>query len=154
LAQKGASLKLGEIYRFFVQEGIKADPRDRSCIKTRLSAVKKEYNKLKNQEKKFFDKERLSNPYSDTRILYGKEVHDVKRLLIGIDITPGELLLADQLRQKGRNIDLVLSHHPSGVALAGLDDVMNLQTDLLCKLGIEKKIASDFMTRRIQEVSR
>jgi putative NIF3 family GTP cyclohydrolase 1 type 2 len=63
-------------------------------------------------------------------------------------------LLADQLAQRGEGFDLVLSHHPKGVALAGLHDVMSVQTDLLVNLGIKENVARDLMGQRVAEVAR
>ncbi|MCK5082715.1 MAG: NGG1p interacting factor NIF3, partial [Candidatus Omnitrophica bacterium] len=91
---------------------------------------------------------------ADSRILHGNPEKQIRRILVGIDIDVGELLLADQLAQKGEGFDLVLSHHPKGVALAGLYDVMSLQTDLLVNLGIKENIARGLMGKRIAEVAR
>ena len=44
--------------------------------------------------------------------------------------------------------------HPEGIALAGLDEVMHLQTEQLHHLGLEYKIAKDLMEKRIEEVAR
>ena len=147
-------MKLKEIYAFFVKEGIKADLRTNKQIQGRLQEKKKEYRKLPQGLKKYFDKEELNNPYSDTRILFGDPELDVKSVLIGIDIGVEEILLADQLSKSGNKIDLVISHHPEGKAYAGLYDVMYLQADLLCNIGIDKYIAESFMKKRIGEVER
>ena len=64
--------------------------------------------------------------YADTAILFGKSNVEVKRILVGIDIEIGELLLADKLRQT-QGLDLVISHHPAGQALARFYEVMRLQ---------------------------
>jgi len=79
---------------------------------------------------------------------------EVRRILVGIDIGVGELLLADQCAQKGEGFDLVLAHHPEGHALAALHDVMSLQTDLLVNLGMKDKVAKGLMDKRIGEVAR
>lgn len=147
-------MKLKDIYAFCVKEGTKADLRTVKQIQGRLQDKKKEYKKLSQGFKKYFDKESFSNPYSDTRILFGDPELDVKSVLIGIDIGVEEILLADQLSKSGNKIDLVISHHPEGRAYAGLYDVMNLQADLLCNVGIDKDIAEDFMKKRIGEVER
>ncbi len=147
-------MKLEEIYALFVKEGIKTDLRTSSQIKTFLTLKQKEFRQLKASSRKFFDKESLVNPFSDTRILYGHPEKSIKRILVGIDIEIGEMLLADRLCQRGTHVDLVLAHHPEGVALAGLDDVMHLQTDVLKNLGFEEKVAKDLMKGRIDEVGR
>lgn len=145
---------LGEIYDLFVREGARTDIRNSRTIQQKLSGAKKEYRQSPASLKKFFDKENFNNPYSDTRILCGDRDVPVKRILVGIDIEVGELLLADRLSEQGEKIDLVMAHHPEGVALAGLDDVMGLQVDILKQLGIEASIAQDLLNQRAKEVAR
>jgi len=147
-------LKLKDIYAFFIKEGIKSDLRTNKQIEARLQEKKKEYRKLPQGLKKYFDKESFKNPYSDTRILFGDPDVDVNSVMIGIDIGVEEVLLADQLSKNGNKIDLVISHHPEGHAYAGLYDVMHLQADILCNIGIDKDIAESFMEKRIGEVER
>jgi len=147
-------LRLGEVYDFLIREGTRAELRSKSQISRKLQSKQKEIKKLKASERKLFDKVSLKNPYSDTRILYGNPDCSVKSILVGIDISVGELLLVDRLRQRGQEIDLVISHHPLGVALAGLYDVIDLQTDLLNNLGIDYDVAKSFLDKRIGEVER
>jgi len=147
-------LTLKEVYEIFIREGIKADLRKPKQIQGYLRDKKKEYHKLNSTSRKFFDKECLKNPYADMRILHGDPQQEVRRILIGIDIGVGELLMAEQLAQRGKGFDLVLAHHPRGIALAGLHDVMSLQTDLLVNLGIKESIANDLMRKRVNEVAR
>ncbi len=143
-------MKIKEIYELAIKEGKKADFRSGKMIDERLSEINKSYKKLSKDKRDLFDKERLKNPYSDTRILYGNPETEVKKILIGIDIDGEELLLAKQLD----DIDLVISHHPRGIALAGLDDVMDLQIDMLHYYGVPINIAEKLLKKRIREVSR
>jgi len=147
-------MKLGKIYEFVVKEGIKKDPRGLSAVNKVLKDEKANYRKLKGSEKSYFDKEKLYNPYSDTRMLYGNPDTEVKRALVGIDIDTPEILMADRLNQTGEGIDLLISHHPKGKALAGLYEVMNMQKDLLVKAGLAPQIAKDLMDKRITEIER
>ncbi len=147
-------MRLGDIYDAFIREGIKADLRSPQQIRRKLNETRQHYRKLAGIEKKLFDKESLKNPYSDTRVLFGNLNEKVKSVLIGIDIETAEILLADRLRSLGRRVDLIIAHHPEGIALAGLDDVMDLQALHLEKLGIPLKIGQNFMAKRIKEVSR
>lgn len=147
-------MKLAEIIDFFVKEGIKEDLRTKKQLNDFFKNQKGAFQKSTGFEKKFFDKNRFTNPFADTRLLTGDPNRQVRRILVGIDIEVGELLLADRLNGKGAAIDLVLAHHPEGVALAGLDEVMSLQADVLTNLGIEKAVAKDLMARRIAEVNR
>lgn len=147
-------LTLGEIYKLAVQYGIEADPRGKETIKRELARVKKEYQDLKKEEKQEFDVEKLTSPYADTRILYGDKGHKVKRVLIGIDMEVGEVLAADRLEEKGKKIDLIISHHPEGYALAGFYNVMQMQADVLNKFGVPINVAEGILKDRISEVER
>ena len=147
-------MKLIDIYRSAVNFGMKMDPRGNVKVKKELQRAKKEYDKLNDKDKELYDKERLEHPYSDTRILYGKEDADIKTVLVGIDIEVGEVLLADRLREKGQKIDLLLSHHPEGMALAGFFNVMYMQIDILNSIGVPINIAESLMSERIKEVER
>ena len=146
-------MKIKEIYDLFVQKGIEADPRGTEVSKM-LERIKKEEQELKEDAKKYFDQDKLFNPYSDTRILFGDLNGEVKTVLAGVDIEIGEMLLADRLREKGSKIDLVIAHHPEGKALAGLYEVMELQEDILHSLGVPINIAQGILTSRISEVQR
>lgn len=148
------NLSLKQIYAFFVQEGMKSELRSKKQVDHFLAAKRKVYKKLKVTEKKFFDKEALTNPYADTRILHGDESQKIINIMVGIDIGVSEILLAQELVRQGTSIDLVLSHHPSGLGLAGLYDVMLLQADVLENLGIEDSIAQRLMKTRVDEVAR
>jgi putative NIF3 family GTP cyclohydrolase 1 type 2 len=143
-------MKIKEVYNLAIEIGKKADFRGAEEIERHLKRQKKIYEKLSEKEKELFDKERLENPYSDTRILAGNPEKEIKKVLVGIDIGGEELLLADKIG----NIDLVITHHPRGIALAGLDDVMELQIDLLAQYGVPVNIAERLLQKRIDEVGR
>ena len=142
-------MTIQQIYTLAIKKGMEADLRGEKQVKKMLARIKKQYGKMNQQEKQEFDKERLTNPFSDTRILVDTK-KPIKRILTGIDMEVGELLLADRLG----NIDLVLAHHPEGLALAGLDDVMHLQAEVLNLYGVPINIAESLIKLRIQEVSR
>lgn len=118
-------MKLGRLYNQLVKFGIDRDPRKK---------VPKE-------------------PFSDTAILFGSPATQVKKVLVGIDIEVGDLLLADRIRQR-RGLDLVMSHHPEGHAYAALYKVMQLQVDMLARLGVSSKVAQELMDERKREVER
>jgi len=142
-------MKLKEIYKLFIDLGIKNDPRGEKEVKEILNDRKKEYEKLSNEEKEYFDKETLVNPYGDTRILYGTGEEEIKSIIAGIDIDTGEVILAKQL-----GFDLLLAHHPRGMALLNLPDVMKLQEDALIHHGIPINISQKMMSKRISEIDR
>lgn len=91
--------------------------------------------------------------YADTAVLYGKPDTQVKKILVGIDIEVGELLLADRIRAR-EGLDLVVSHHPEGSAYASFYEVMRLQVDLLIRAGISRKVAEELLEERMSEVER
>ncbi len=141
-------MKIKDIYQLAIKEGIKSDFRGEKMIQENQKKEKGKYEKM--EEKESYDKERLENPFSDTRILYGDKEKEVKKILVGIDIDGEEMLLAKEIG----DIDLVMSHHPRGIALAGLDDVMKLQIDVMHMYGVPINIAEKLIKKRIQEVSR
>lgn len=145
-------MKLARLYKLVVKYGIEQDPRG-AGIREYFRAKKKEYRKLKGIERQAFDKESLKSPFADTRILYGKPALEVNKILVGVDIEAAEILLADKLRER-QGLDLVISHHPEGIAYAALAEVMGVQSFILEKLGLRKEIADDFLKERMQEVAR
>ncbi len=147
-------MTLGELYEKAVSTGIGNDPRGIDIVNNELSSVKKNFDELKDKDKEFFDKETFKNPYADSRILYGNGDEEIKTILAGIDIEVGEIVLADQLRSRGRTISMLLSHHPEGRAYAHLYDVMRMQSDVLHRFGVPINIAEDLMEGRIKEVER
>lgn len=93
------------------------------------------------------------NPFPDTALLYGDPNTQIRKIMVGVDIEVGELVLADRLREK-EGLDLVISHHPEGIGLAGLPLVMRLQVDILVKMGLKESVASGLLTERMREVER
>ncbi|MBI4743485.1 MAG: NGG1p interacting factor NIF3 [Actinobacteria bacterium] len=147
-------MKLKEIYELAVKLGIEADPRGKDEVNKFLNRNKKKFEKLDSEEKEFFDQESLRNPYADTRILYGDESTEVKQALVGVDVGVGEVLLADRLKEKGEKIDLVISHHPEGAALAALSEVMGMQADIWFKQGVPINVGDSLINERAQEIFR
>ncbi len=147
-------MKIKDIYEKAIKRGIELDPRGAEEVRRELDREKQEYDSLKDKDKKYFDTERLTNPYSDSRILCGDPEKDVKRVLVGIDMEIGEVLLADRLRERGTPIDLILAHHPEGRAMANLYGVMDMQSGILLKYGVPINVAEDIMEERIREVER
>jgi putative NIF3 family GTP cyclohydrolase 1 type 2 len=145
---------LEKIYETVVAKGIDADPRGKKDVLKVLNRKKKAYEEMKKDEKEFFDLQNLTNPYADTRILYGAGNEDIKTALVGIDMEMAEVLLADRLSSKGQRIDLVISHHPEGRAYANFYEVMNMQADILKKFGVPINIAESLLEGRIKEVER
>jgi len=147
-------MTLKELYKKAVSTGVENDPRGKDAVLKELDARKKDFEKLKEDEKEFFDSETLENPYSDSRILNGTGEEKIKSALVGIDIEVGELLLAENLKAKGKSVDLLISHHPEGGAYANLYSVMQMQSDILHRFGVPINVAEDLMDGRIKEVER
>ncbi|MFA6424085.1 MAG: NGG1p interacting factor NIF3 [Candidatus Magasanikbacteria bacterium] len=147
-------LTVRQVFETGVKLGMAADPRGPKILKKYLDRIKRDYEELKVEDKKYFDKSLLENPYSDSLIHNIDEKTQVKRVLAGIDIGSGEVLLASQLNERGKTIDLVIGHHPIGKALAGLHDVMDMTVDIYESLGMPIHIAEKVMEERIKEVGR
>jgi putative NIF3 family GTP cyclohydrolase 1 type 2 len=138
-----------------VETGINNDLRGKNEVKKVLKDEKEKYNKLEKGDLEFYDRDRLFNPYPDTRILSGDKNLEIRKVIVGIDMQVGEILLTHLLnKEKKGHIDLVISHHPEGYALAQLYEVMRLQADLLAHYGISISVAEQLMEKRISEVER
>ncbi|MFH1661807.1 MAG: NGG1p interacting factor NIF3, partial [Candidatus Falkowbacteria bacterium] len=87
-----------EIYNLAVDIGMKYDLRGKEKVKKYLERAKNRYEKLGKESKKEFDSEKLTNPYSDTRILVDFNKKEINKILVGIDIGGSELLIADKMR--------------------------------------------------------
>ncbi len=143
-------MNIQDIYKVALEKGREADFRSAEDIEKALERKRKKFEKLSEKEKKGFDAESLTNPYSDTRVLHVAKDKEIKKVLVGIDIEVGEILLAKELG----DIDLVVSHHPLGRALADLHEVMELQIDVLNQYGVPVNIGEGLMKERIGEVAR
>lgn len=149
-------MNIQEIYKLAIEMGIRNDFREKKQIEHLLKRQKEKYAKLSKDEKKFFDLEKLSNPFSDTRIHFSGGTKKILRVMAGIDIDSAELMTARYLANHNPKspIDAVIAHHPVGLAFADLADVMNLQADVLAQNGVPINIAESLLKVRINEVSR
>ncbi len=143
-------MKTQDIFNLAIKMGIYADFRGKAGVGKFLARKKKAYEKLTEQAKDIFDEEALENPYLDSRILNVSDDKEINKVLVGIDISPAEILMAKELG----GIDLVISHHPIGKGLANLADVMSLQSDVLNLYGVPINVAEGFLKERISEVAR
>ena len=148
-------MKLEQLYRKAVKIGIENDLRGKEEIKKILKEEKEKFDSLKKDELEYYDKDRLLNPFSDSRVLNGELNTEVKKVIVGIDMETGEMLLTYLLNKDlGQKIDLIIAHHPEGYALAQLYDVMKLQADLMASYGINISVAEQLMEKRISEIER
>jgi hypothetical protein len=143
-------MRIKEIFNLAIKKGIEADLRGEEMVRKILERKREKYERLSEKEKEDFDLEALENPYLDSRILNIARDKEIKRVLVGIDIEPAEILLAKEIGQ----IDLIISHHPLGKGLANLHEVMEMQCDILNLYGVPINVAEDLMRERIDEVAR
>jgi len=143
-------MTIKEIYQLAIKKAIAVDFRGEEAIRRILQRKREKYEKLSETEKQEFDLDALDNPYLDSRILHIAADRPIKKVLVGIDIEPAEILLAKEIGQ----IDLIISHHPLGKGLANLHEVMELQCDVLNYYGVPINIAEGLMRERISEVAR
>lgn len=147
-------MNLGQFYKNCIQAGIQADPRGKAGIARYLKAEKKRYDALEPFEKENYDHERLTNPYTDVRILNGDEKEPVNGIMIGIDAYQPELILADTLRRRGEKVNIVLTHHPAGFGIKRLPEVLDVATEQWIALGVPPHIAQSLNEERCEEVVR
>ena len=147
-------MKLRDMYQAAYRAGVAADPRGPEGVARVLKRAKKEFDDLPESKRWEFDREALVNPYADTRILVGDPDKEIAKILVGIDLEVGEVLLADALRSRGNMIDLLFAHHPEGRALARLEEVMGLQADVWNKFGVSLAYGDAVMSDRMAEIMR
>jgi len=143
-------MTIKEIFNLAVRMGIDADLRGREAVEKFLREKIERYEKLPLAEKDEFDQEALENPYLDSRIHHIARDKEVKKVLVGVDIEPAEILLAKELG----DIDLVIAHHPLGKGLATLAEVMDMQCDILNLYGVPINVAEGLVREKISEVAR
>ncbi len=143
-------MKVVDIYKLAIKMGIESDFRGKDGVQKLLNDKKKKFESLSEKDKEEFDKDALENPYLDSGIYNISEDKEIKKVLVGIDISPAEILMAKELG----GIDLVIAHHPVGKGLAQLADVMELQADVCNYYGVPINVAEGLMRERISEVAR
>ena len=143
-------MKVKEIFDLSIQKGISSDFRGEVGVQKLLKRKKEKYEKLSEKAKQDFDTEELTNPYLDSRIHNISEDKEIKKIMAGVDIDGAELLIAKHLG----DIDLVIGHHPIGMALASLSGAMEIQTDILNYYGVPINIAEALTFPRMSEVAR
>lgn len=152
--KKEDTMNVKEIFDLAIREGISNDPRGKKEVREFLKLIKKDYDELPEKKKKEFDREKLTNPYSDSKFHCGDKNKKVKRVLVGIDMGTDEVLLAKELERAGKPIDLIIAHHPVGRALADLHEVMDIQTSVYAQGGVPENIAEGILREEIESVSK
>ncbi len=147
-------MKVQQIFDLGIKVGVAADPRGPKGVQKYLARIKKEFDNAAPKEKEYFDSESLVNPYPDSAVHFDDGKTEVKRVLAGIDISAGEIILASQLGERGKKIDLVIAHHPEGKALARLHEVMEMGIDMGIAMGMPIHLSEKIMEERMREVGR
>ncbi|MGZ5468584.1 MAG: NGG1p interacting factor NIF3, partial [Candidatus Aminicenantales bacterium] len=148
-------MKLEALYRNAVAAGIAKDPRGPEAVRRILDDERVKSETLKDDERDAWEADRLFNPFADTRLLAGDPSAEVKKAMVGIDMDAAELVLAHTLnRDRAAAIDVVIAHHPQGVAMAQLAAVMRVQSDMLAAHGVNIAVAEQLLETRMSEIER
>lgn len=125
-------MTLGEMYRFTLAEGMRVDPRGEEGLRRVLEGRRDAYGRLEEEERAKYDTERLTNPYGDLRVVYGREGTEVGGLLVGLDPGPEEVLAAKILE-----VDLLVSYSPYAFpSKVSFRDVEELRGEMLSEAGV------------------
>src|SRR3989338_11397351 len=93
-----AMMTVQQIFDLGVKRGIENDPRGISGVKKHLTRVKKQYDELGENERKYFDPDRLPNPSPDSAVHVDDGKTKVKRILAGIDISAADMSMPAKIR--------------------------------------------------------
>lgn len=145
---------LQQFYEASIDLARKRGPRSQKDIDEQLKDLKKEFEKLEKDKKRYFDEESLKNPFLDSRIEFGDPKTKLKKILVGIDISVGEILLAHELSKNGKKIDAVIAHHPEGRSLIDLTQVMDIQEDVAMMEGVPVNVVEKLMKTRMGDLNR
>ncbi len=147
-------MTLKQLYDKCLDLAIARGPRSKKDIDDQLKRIRDEYKKLDEKKKEYFDEESLTNPFLDSRIENGDPKTQLKRIMVGIDIGVGEILIANELNKGGKKIDAVIAHHPEGRSLIDLTRVMDLQEDIAMMEGVPVNVAEKLLRARIGDLNR
>ncbi|MGZ5498118.1 MAG: NGG1p interacting factor NIF3 [Candidatus Aminicenantales bacterium] len=148
-------MKLETLYKRAVAAGIAKDPRGAAAVQRLLDDERAKSETLKDDERDAWEADRLFNPFADTRLLAGDPSAEVKKAMVGIDMDAAELVLAHTLnRDRAAAIDVVIAHHPQGIAMAQLAAVMRVQSDMLAAHGVNIAVAEQLLETRMSEIER
>lgn len=149
-------MTIEQILNLAIEIGIKNDFRSRKQIEKKLKRIKVKYEKLSPNQKEFFDRQKLTNPYPDSGIQFDGGTKNIKTVMAGIDIEPAEMMIARYLSNHNpkKPIDAVICHHPVGRNLADINEVMDMMADIMHMHGVPINIAEGILHDRIEEVER
>ena len=141
-------MTLGQLYEKAVQVGMANDWRGQACLDAIFAKARED------SSQPGFDEERLVNPYGDTRIAFGDRDKEVRSALVGINITPSEVVLAGVMRQMGKEVDLCLSHHVTCVnrGMYFFDDILVTHKYALAEVGVAEEEYEEAVDQWMSEV--
>jgi hypothetical protein len=146
-------VKLRELYETSVRLGMALDIRGAAALQRQMAQRRREYEALPAWQQAYYDQERFQNPFGDVRIANGPAETELETILLGINITVAELLLADRLRQKGTRIDAVIAHHTHGIGVAPslAEDFMPVMIDMLASEGVPRDEAERVIAPYVED---
>ncbi|HAJ95044.1 MAG TPA: NGG1p interacting factor NIF3 [Actinobacteria bacterium] len=89
--------------------------------------------------------------YSDCAIISGNENREVNTVYVAVDAGVAELLLVDELNRKGKKIDGVIIHHPTGPGGYNLTGVVDIQKYNWERFGVDPKAADRIYIKMVEE---
>ena len=144
-------MQLERIFRRMIDVGRQAEWRDQATLDAQLAQRRSDYAALTGYEKRYYDLERLKNPFGCSRICAGAPDLDVRGMIVGINCTLEGVLYAERLRDKGRRIDAFLAHH--GIPPSGdlYPDINNTHYNVLVDFGVPEDTARQIVERAIRD---
>ncbi len=149
-------MKLRALYDHSIRYAARLDLRGADGLQRVLEQRRHEYDALPAWQRETYDLERLTNPFGDVRLAYSPTDPDeleIRTILLGIDISPAELLLADRLKQRGVPIDAVVAHHTpnAGIAFNLAHDIMDVNVEMLTARGVSQADAGRVIRPYVHE---
>jgi len=144
-------MQLERMFRKMIDVGWKAEWRDQATLEAQLVQRRAEYEALTGYEKKYYDLERLKNPFGCSRICSGAPDLDVRGMMVDINCTMSGILYAERLRERGRRIDTFFAHH--GIPPSGdlYPDITGTHYQVLVDYGVPELEARRIVDRTIQD---
>lgn len=132
-------MDMRDIYMKAVEVGTEIDWRGPQAVEETLAKARQD------SSEPGFDRDRLFNPYGDTRMAAGDPETEVTAMLVGIEIHPFHLVQIAAMRQMGTRIDMALSHHMSCInrGLYYFDDILAIHRCNLTEVGVPAREAEE-----------
>ena len=115
------TMTLREVYEKAVEIGVDNYPGGAGEAERKLESVRERYQTMAEEPRARFDRERLRNPFGDTRMVNLPDF-EFDTVLTGIDIYAPEVLLAAELRRRYPRL-AVIAHHAVSFGRRGLGSV-------------------------------